>query len=154
MQLPHFFLEFDILDRESGRYLDTHSRHRMIDDLPVCSVPVLEEGVFLKKEELLKLMGHSSFISENHIENLRIECEKLGLDVDRQIRETDRSALMEGLYIKIEENGEVVDRMKFVRASFLQTVDASETHWLERPIVPNLLNVPINSLFEGCYESI
>ena len=59
---------------------------------------------------------------------------------------------MEGLYIKVEENGEVVERMKFVRASFLQTVDASETHWLERPIVPNKLAVPIDSLFEVSYE--
>ena len=59
---------------------------------------------------------------------------------------------MEGLYIKVEENGEVIDRMKFVRASFLQTVDASETHWLERPIIPNRLCVPTESLFEVCHD--
>jgi hypothetical protein len=55
---------------------------------------------------------------------------------------------MEGLYIKIEENGEVTGRMKFVRALFLQCVDFSETHWIDKPIIPNQLNVPIESLFE------
>ena len=54
-------------------------------------------------------------------------------------RETDPTNTMEGLYIKVEENGCVTHRVKYVRASFLQTVDASETHWLQRPIVPNKL---------------
>ena len=54
---------------------------------------------------------------------------------------------MEGLYIKVEENGIVVDRMKYVRYSFLQTVVESETHWLDRPIVPNKLNKDISDLF-------
>ena len=44
---------------------------------------------------------------------------------------------MEGLYIKVEENGIVVDRMKYVRYSFLQTVLESNTHWLDRTIIPN-----------------
>ena len=44
---------------------------------------------------------------------------------------------MEGLYIKVEEDGQVVQRVKYVRSSFLQVVEESKTHWLERPIVPN-----------------
>ena len=146
--LPHYFLEFDILDRESGKYLDTQSRRKLIKDLPVCSVPVLKQGVFNSNEELLSLLGTSNYITENHLNNLRAESQKLGLDIDRQLRETDNSDLMEGLYIKVEENGEVVDRMKYVRLSFLQTVDTSKSHWLERPIVPNKIAVPIDSLFE------
>lgn len=42
--LPHYFLEFDILDRETGIFLDTPSRHAMLQDVPVVSVPVLENG--------------------------------------------------------------------------------------------------------------
>jgi len=151
--LPHYFLEFDILDRSTGRYLDTDSRHKLLKDLPVCSVPVLKKGVFQSREELVKLLGRSNYISDSHLDNLREESEKLGLDAERQLRETDASQLMEGLYIKVEENGEVVDRMKYVRASFLQTVDLSETHWLERPIVPNKISVPIEKLFEADYET-
>lgn len=150
--LPHYFLEFDILDRETNQYLDTPSRHRLLAGLPVCSVPVLGQGVFESREELLRLLGRSNYISDRHLENLREESEKLGLDAERQIRETENSDSMEGLYIKVEENGHVVDRMKFVRASFLQTLDSSETHWLDRPIVPNKLAVPVESLFEVHYE--
>ena len=54
---------------------------------------------------------------------------------------------MEGIYIKVEENGEVVDRMKYVRASFLQTVEESQSHWLDRPIIPNRITKAINDLF-------
>jgi hypothetical protein len=46
---------------------------------------------------------------------------------------------MEGLYIKAEEDGQVVGRYKFVRADFLAAVFAAEGHWLDRPIIPNLL---------------
>lgn len=150
--LPHYFLEFDIFDRKNRKYLDTASRHKLIKGLPVCSVPVLKQGRFQSRDELMKLLGNSHYISDRHLDNLRAESVKLGLDSERQLSETDSSKLMEGLYIKVEENGEVVDRMKFVRASFLQTVDMSETHWLERPIVPNKLTVPTGSLFEVNYE--
>ena len=46
------------------------------------------------------------------------------------------------------ENGEVVSRMKFVRQTFLQNVATSETHWLNRPIVPNLLRYPVEAIYE------
>jgi hypothetical protein len=46
---------------------------------------------------------------------------------------------MEGLYIKVEEDGQVLQRYKYVRASFLTTVIDSGSHWLSRPIVPNRL---------------
>jgi len=36
-------------------------------------------------------------------------------------------------------NGTVVDRVKFVRASFLQCVNESTSHWQQRPIIPNQL---------------
>ena len=55
--------------------------------------------------------------------------------------------MAEGLYLKVEEGGRVVRRLKYVRSAFLQCVDFSETHWLDRPIVPNQLAVPFESLF-------
>ena len=148
-RLPHYFLEFDILDRETGKFLDTPSRHALLKSLPVISVPVLAQGVFERKEPILGLLGHSNYISDSHMESLRRSSLQQGLDPERQLRETDNSPLMEGLYIKVEENGEVVDRMKFVRPSFLQTVDSSQTHWLDRPIIPNGLAGDISDLFGG-----
>lgn len=146
--LPHYFLEFDILDRETGIFLDTPSRHKLLKGTPVVSVPVLGEGSYSSKEEILNLIGHSRYITENQRENLHGAAVRLGLDPERNSRDADMSGLMEGLYIKIEENGEVTGRMKFVRALFLQCVDFSETHWIDKPIIPNQLNVPIESLFE------
>ena len=46
--LPHYFLEFDILDREIGIFLDTPTRHAMLEKLSVVSVPVLGEGAYQK----------------------------------------------------------------------------------------------------------
>lgn len=68
-------------------------------------------------------------------------------DEERICRETDASTTMEGLYIKVEENGEVTERVKFVRQSFLQTVEQSNSHWLERPIIPNGITCSVADLF-------
>lgn len=145
--LPNYFMEFDILDRETDRFLDTPSRHELIRGLPVASCPVLASGKFTNIDEILKYLGDSKYISSDHIAHLREAAERLGLDAGRVCRETDASRTMEGIYIKVEENGEVVDRMKYVRASFLQTVEESQSHWLDRPIVPNRITVSIAELF-------
>ncbi len=145
--LPHYFLEFDVLDRETGTFLDTPSRQALLKPLPVVSVPVLAEGVFDGKEALLSLLGPSRYITGAHISHLREDARRLNLDEELQCRETYSSNIMEGLYLKIEENGQVVERLKFVRASFTQTVDASQTHWLDRPIIPNRLSRPVDDLF-------
>lgn len=145
--LPHYFLEFDILDRETGVFLDTPTRREMLAGLPVVSVPVLGSGSYHRKEEMLKLLGKSRFITENQRRNLWEAAAELGLDPEKSCADTDLSGMMEGLYIKVEEEGQVTDRMKFVRAAFLQCVDFSDTHWIDRPILPNWLAVPMESLF-------
>lgn len=146
-RLPHYFLEFDILDRETGQFLDTPTRHQMLRALPVVSVPVLAERAFQDKESLIALLGRSSYISDHHLERLREVSEKMGLDTQRQCRETDPSPVMEGLYIKVEEDRRVVDRMKYVRNTFYQAVQLSGSHWQERPVVPNGLAIPVEALF-------
>lgn len=145
--LPHYFMEFDVLDRETGKFLDTPSRHELLQTLPICSVPVLSSGTSRNMDEILSFLGDSHYITENHIEHLREDAQRLGLDADRVCRETDSTRTMEGIYIKVEENGEVVDRMKYVRATFLQTVEESQSHWLDRPIVPNRITKAVNELF-------
>jgi hypothetical protein len=47
--------------------------------------------------------------------------------------------IMEGLYIKWEEDGCVRGRYKYVRDSFTQAVEQEGIHWLDRPLEPNLL---------------
>ena len=145
--LPHYFMEFDILDRESDAFLDTPSRREITKDLPVCSVPVLGEGAFSRADQILSLLGDSRYITPRHLENLRSAALREGQDPERILRETDATRTMEGLYIKVEEEGRVAMRLKYVRASFTQTVEVSQSHWLERPIIPNGLCREIDSLF-------
>ena len=147
--LPHYFLEFDIFDRDREIFLDTPSRKKLTEQMPIVSVPVLAEGIFTDQKKLTGLLGQSSYITQEHIPCLRKVSAEMGLDAERQCRETDASTTMEGLYIKIEEDGQVAMRLKYVRASFLQCVDVSETHWLDRPIVPNQLAMPVDKIFEG-----
>ena len=59
------------------------------------------------------------------------------LDLALAWRQTDASELAEGLYIKVEEDGQTVARCKFVRADFVQVILDSGSHHSDRPIVPN-----------------
>ena len=137
-ELPHYFVEFDIYDRQRGVFLDTDSRKAITQKLPIVhSVPVLARGVFSNKKQILSLLGQSKYISNNHLQVLAQTAKRLNLDVDLQLAQTDPSTTMEGLYIKVEQDGIVESRVKFVRASFLQCVAQSQSHWQTRPIVPN-----------------
>ena len=138
--LPHYFVEFDIFDKERGVFLDTDSRRALTNKMGIISsVPVLARGTFTNKKQILSLLGHSNYISDNHLEVLSNIAKQLDLDVQLQLFQTDPSTTMEGLYIKVEENGVVTNRVKYVRASFLQCVNNSQSHWQSRPIVPNKL---------------
>ena len=138
--LPNYFMEFDIYDRERGVFLDTPSRREITSKAGVISsVPVLASGVFKSKQEVLKYLGNSNYKTENFIENLIKTAKMHGLDVEKTLKETEQSPLMEGLYIKVEENGVVTQRVKYVRAEFLQTAFSTDSNWQNKPILPNLL---------------
>ena len=136
-QLPAWFLEFDLFDRASGEWLSVARRRELLDGTAVLSVPVLRQGPARRLDELTSLVGHSLYKSAGWRDRLEAAARGRGLDPDRIVLETDPSDHMEGLYIKLEEEGRVVGRCKWVRASFLTTVIDSGTHWLERPILPN-----------------
>lgn len=136
--LPHYFLEFDILDTTTGTFLDTPRRAELLAGLPVTPVKVLFEGEFPGEEALRQLIGPSNFITKDAPGQFRADVNRLGWDVERAVRQTDLSGMMEGLYIKVEENGSVAGRYKFVRDEFLQTVTA-DGHWQDRPLIPNRL---------------
>ena len=145
--LPHYFLEFDIFDKDTGKFLDTPSRYNMLSGLPVVSVPVLANAEFKSLSGLTALIGPSNYIKDGHLEWLREYCERTGEHAGKRLAESDPTNLMEGLYIKIEHGGETTERLKFVRSSFLQCVETSNSHWLTRPIVPNQLAYPLENIF-------
>src|SRR5262245_30894161 len=136
-RLPHHFLEFDVLDTETGAFLSTVRRRELLAGLPVASVPVLWEGTLTDPAELISLVGPSRFKSPDWRDRLDGQARARNLDPERVRRETDPTDLMEGLYVKVEEEGLVKARYKYVRADFLSAVLDSGTHWLRRPILPN-----------------
>ena len=138
-RLPHYFMEFDIYDRERDLFLSTARRREMLAGLPVVSVAVLWEGRPQRLAEVTGLVGPSLFKSPEWRDRLVEAGAAAGVPAAQVIAETDRHDAMEGLYIKVEDEERVVERLKWVRASFLSALVDSGSHWLERPIVNNRL---------------
>lgn len=148
-RLPHYWLEFDLYDRKNDEFLSTTRRHKVLESFPVKSVCVLFEGTMRDLGQLEKLVDTSLFITQGtHLERLLDVCKLQSLNSERALKETDPTSLMEGLYIKVEEDGAVKQRYKYIRASFLQSVASAQGHWLDRPVLPNQL-LPDVDLFRG-----
>ncbi|MBA2448696.1 MAG: RNA ligase family protein [Chloroflexi bacterium] len=137
--LTHYFLEFDVLDTGTAAFLATHHRRALLVGLPVVSVPVLHAGPIPTLTHLRAMIGPSRFKSPAWHARLRDVCVAQRLDPWQVLSETDPTDTMEGLYVKVEADGRVLERYKLLRASFLDTVAQSGSHWLDRPIVPNQL---------------
>jgi hypothetical protein len=137
--LPHYFLEFDVYDREQRRFLSTPVRRDMLGALPIVSVPVIHEGNVAGDGALRRLVVRSQFKSTAWRSSLADAARASGQSPERVAQETDMSDLAEGLYLKHEHADGVIGRYKFLRADFLQTIAATGSHWQDRPIVPNQL---------------
>jgi hypothetical protein len=139
-RLPHYFCEFDILDRRTGQFLSTRRRRELLRGAPVLSVPVLYDGPMPASVKLLRKLVRPSLAKtpawrqafEHHVAR-----EKQPLDLCWQ--QTDKADESEGLYLKIEDDNHVLARCKFVRHGFVQTILDSGSHHSRRPILPNLL---------------
>lgn len=142
--LPHYFFEFDVLDIQSGEFLATEQRDIMLRGAPLVSVPVLWRGEAKSLPHLQSLVSQSLYKSDAWRDRLHESCQENKQKLEWVRQQTDDSDLAEGLYIKVEENGRVVERYKFVRASFLQVVEESGSHWMDRPILPNRLRDNVN----------
>lgn len=139
-RLPHFLLEFDLLDRRSGRFLSTRRRREMLAGLPVVSVPVLYAGPMPTQPKLLwKLIYRSLAKSRDWRANFEHQVRREGLPLALAWQQTSASDASEGLYLKVENEDFVEARYKLVRPDFLQTILDSGSHHLARPILPNRL---------------
>lgn len=119
-QLPHYFFEFDIYDKEQSQFLTLPKRLNMLDGTGLQTVPVLHTGA-IARSDLTKLIVASQFDSRfEHPDSGRWD------------------NLMEGLYLRIEQSEVVVGRSKFVRIEFTEKIKQSE-HWQSRKMEKNLL---------------
>ena len=142
--LPHYFLEYDVWDLEKLVFLSTRERRNLLNGLHLVSVPVLFAGELESYQQLLNFLGKSNYQTSKHLERFQEICVAQGLDVERSLKQTDQSSLMEGLYIKVESDDLVEARYKYVRSSFLTTIQNSDGHWLNRPIIPNILRSDVD----------
>ncbi|WP_242045673.1 MULTISPECIES: RNA ligase family protein [unclassified Calothrix] len=142
--LPHYFLEYDVLDLQQQVFLSTKSRQQLLSGLPLVSVPILFTGKVQSYQQIITLVGNSHYQTSAYLQNFRETCQAQGLDVQRSLKQTDQSSLMEGLYIKVEPEDTVIARYKYVRSSFLTTIQQSDGHWLNRPIIPNILRADVD----------
>ena len=138
--LPHYFAEFDIWDREQQAFLSTSARAKVLAAAPVLPVPVLYAGTAPRSlKELKALVAPSLAKTSRWRQVFEHVVQREGLDVARAWTQVDKSDFAEGLYIKVEENGLTLERYKWVRADFVQTILDSARHHAEQPFVPNQL---------------
>lgn len=144
-RLPHYFNEFDIFDRATGQFLCTRRRHEMLQGTPVLSAPVLYEGPMPTNPKLLwKLVYRSLAKTRAWKQHFESTVQREGLPLDLCWRQTDKSDRSEGLYLKIEDDDQVLARYKLVRHDFIQAILDSGSHHAHRPILPNQLDPAVD----------
>jgi len=140
-KLPHFFLESDIYDKERRIWLSTNARnnflkgHNYIEQVPV--IAALKPSSL---EQITSLVGNSKYISKEWEKNLQLKCLMAGASHAKSLEETDTSGLMEGLYIKQEDDFQVLNRYKFIRYDFLQKILNSGSHLRDRLPISNMIS--------------
>lgn len=150
--LPHYLHEFDLLDRNAGKFLSTAARREVLAGTPYVSVPVLYEGPAPSCiEELTSLIRPSLYQTGRWREALDAATLSAGVPLEVMHKATgydEDGDLAEGLYIKIEDGDETVARFKWVRHGFVQTILDNGQHWSARPIVRNQLMSGVNIMNE------
>lgn len=136
--LPSYFMEYDIYDRENDIFLSTKKREQLLFGVPVYSVKVLESDRFANAWELDELITSSWFVSIGQTEKAVVAFEQAGLRRGDALAQLDLSGQMEGLYIKHEDENQVLGRYKFIRKEFVDKIIQSG-HWQDRPLVQNQL---------------
>lgn len=138
--LPHHFFEFDVLDRRTGQFLSTAARRELLAGGPVLSVSVLYDGLApARLADLKALLRPSLAKTARWRDAFEATVRREGLDLALAWKQCDKSDLSEGLYLKVEADGQTLGRYKWVRADFVQAILASEKHHSEQPYVPNQL---------------
>jgi len=141
--LPHYWMEFDVCDygksAKTGEaiFLDTRERRRLLSGVPVVSVPVLWEGTWergMSPREFIKTSLYKTPMWRNAMDG---QARSAGQSEERVKEHTDPSDLMEGVYIKVEEGGRVVERLKYVRDDFTSLLITNDEHHSDRAMVAN-----------------
>ena len=141
--LPHYFMEFDLYDKNIKQFLSSDARKDYYEATApgiIESVKIVSSGEFERITDFSDLITESNFITSNRDTTLIASAAAVGVDELTVKSHTDLSRNMEGLYVKWEDNGIVKGRYKFVRSTFTNKILEQDQHWLDRPIIKNGLS--------------
>lgn len=138
-QLPSYFIEYDIYDKQDKIWLSTKSRQQMLSGFPIVSAKILDFDRFSHLKQVTDELVSSSFISLDNKETAVLALEKAGLRRGDAFNSLDLSGLPEGLYIKHEDDFQVLGRYKYIRKEFLDVILRSG-HWSKRPMIENKIH--------------
>jgi hypothetical protein len=134
-RLPDYFIECDIQDKKTGDFLSTARRRQLLEGLEVAQAPVLFEGVASKETSPGSLVKRSLYCSEGPVSAVMSRPTRRGADFSR----LDMGGIAEGVYGKLEEDGKVVGRFKWIREDFVRRIVDGGRHWKNQAPVPNQL---------------
>ncbi|KAJ7492048.1 ATP dependent DNA ligase [Mycena latifolia] len=109
-RLPDRFMAFDLYDRSTDSWADRKTLAALLADTTIQMVPLLYEGPLPSEADLRSMVQLSSKFWDGRIE---------------------------GIYVKVERDGQVVSRGKVVRADFI----AGNEHWTKGNLRMNELTI-------------
>lgn len=139
--LPSYFLEYDIYDKEKSRFLTTPERQNFLKNTNIHSVKVIDNLNSLYTKDLVNLI-HKYPQSHFKTDNIHNNLDKLlqySLVKEKVLDTTLVDSSYEGFYIKVESKAGVDSRHKWIRKSFIDKIISSE-HWKKSPLITNSLS--------------
>ena len=135
--LPDIFIAFDMYDKEENYFMSSEWRAFLPDTIK--SSHVLWVGRYDKAPPFSSLIGPSNYQSDKWRKRFNQAMRSSTGKKFYEESETDRSGLMEGIYVKVEKDGKVIGRMKRPRPDF-EKVRTQDRLWGRRPLLPNLVS--------------
>lgn len=132
--LPDLFLGFDVLDIETGLFLPHDQRDQVLSTARIVSVPHLYTGVFGKAPAFASHIKRSRLKTSKWRAALATEAGRV--NARDPMKQTDNSDDMEGVYARVEAEGQVVARFKVHREGFEKVCSDG---WEKGPHIRNCL---------------
>ena len=108
-RLPDWYLAFDVYDPKVRRFWSTRRRDALLTAAQIEQVPRISRGRFALEDFKQILKGRSAF----------------------------GPSMREGLYLRIEDDGWLLNRAKLVNPEFTQAI---ARHWSKKPLESNALS--------------
>lgn len=132
-RLSSYFFESDVYDRKAEIWLSTFARTSLLAKHELFrSVPVIAAFKPTSLKQITTLVRRSVYQSEHWREVLWQKSEKENFALEKILAQCDQSDLAEGLYIKHEDDKQVIGRYKYVRKEFIENIINSGTHLIDR----------------------